>query len=456
MNCLEKLTKHLTEMKRLRLGCWQPHEKFRNKYANHLPRKAKKSAWPVLIIDWTDSHQITPLAALSAFAPDLVRQKISIAASEAASALKEASSEAIEVIQRNLQSWCLGFQAIREHSHERLDKIWTSPTESNAKFGQNAAGGNQSKRIRREGVHEKLSAWWQKHHSDSAPAVVVGMEGVGKTWAALDWLIDHSREHPIVLVVSSSMIPASTDFSEIGVKKFLANRLYELSSIRDIAYWLRRLVNMLKRPISEGPVLTIFFDGLNQEPSTQWTQLFKTLQGESFDNRIRMIAAVRNHYFEDKLRSLKGLVTSAVRVDIGGYDTAPGGELDQMLEFEDLKQQDLPPDVLQLACNPRLFKLVVKFREKLTESGQATVHRLLWEYGRDSFGVLTNRSFSKNEWKDWLKEIAQQKRRGIKEYSTRSISQTVDSPELTERDVYIRLSDIVDGQFSQQDQEGRW
>ena len=203
-------------------------------------------------------------------------------------------------------------------------------------------------------------------------------------------------------------------------------------------------------------MLTIFFDGLNQEPSVQWLQLFKTLQSESFANRIRTIATVRNHYFEDKLNSLKGLVTKAVRVDIGEYDTAPGGELDKMLGFEGLRQQDLPPDVLQLARNPRLFKLVVRFRKNLTKPGQATVHRLLWEYGRDSFGVLVNRSFSKNEWKDWLKEIARKKREGITEFSTRSIGETVKSPELTERDVYIRLSDIVDGQFSEKDQEGHW
>ena len=421
-----------------------------------LMQKGEKIGVPVLTIGWTENDEIAPLAALSSFAPDLVRQEISIAAGEAAFALKEVSRRAIAATRRNMQSWCLGFESLRELSHEHLNKIWTSSTESNAKFGQNAAGGDQPKRIRREGVHEKLSAWWKKHHSDSAPAVVVGMEGVGKTWATLDWLIDHSREHPIVLVVSSSMIPVPASFSEIGVKKFLAGCLYEISGTRDSEYWLYRLENMLKRPTTEGPVLTIFFDGLNQEPSVQWLQLFKTLQGESFANRIRTIATVRNHYFENNLHSLKGLVTPAIRVDIGGYDTTPGGELDQMLRFEDLKQQDLHPDVLQLARNPRLFKLVVSFRENLTEPGQATVHRLLWEYGRDSFGVLTNRSFSENEWRDWLREIARQNREGITEYSIRSIGQTVDSPELTKRDVYIRLSDIVDGQFSQQDQAGCW
>ena len=143
-----------------------------------LTLKGEEEGVPVLIIDWTKNHQIAHLAAISAFSPDLVCQEISSAAGDAASALKDVSGNAIEAIRRNLQSWCLGFESLRELSHEHLDKIWISPKESNAKFGQNVAGGNQPNRIRRESVHEKLSAWWQQHHSDSAPAVVVGMEGV--------------------------------------------------------------------------------------------------------------------------------------------------------------------------------------------------------------------------------------------------------------------------------------
>ena len=127
-----------------------------------------------------------------------------------------------------------------------------------------------------------------------------------------------------------------------------------------------------------------------------------------------------------------------------------------MLEFENLTQADLHPDVIEWARNPRLFKLVVRFRDRLVEAGQITVHRLLWEYGRDAFGERAGKSFSEGEWKDWLKEIAQKRRscKGIQGYSARLLGETVNRPDLTKSEVYARLSDIIDGRFATRNASG--
>ena len=421
-----------------------------------LVQKGERIGVPVPIIDWTVGDAVAPLAALCAFAPDLIEQKLSKSAGEAANALQAVSAETIKILERNLQSWCLGFESLRAQSHKRLDRIWTSPSDSDAMFGQNMAGGNETKKVRRAGVHKELCAWWRGPASDDAPVSIAGLEGVGKTWATLDWLVDHKEEQPIILTISSSMATSMTSVSETGVKRFLADRLHEISGKRDSEHWLRRLENMLKRPVAEGPVLTVFFDGLNQEPSVKWLLLFKLLQGEAFAGRIRVIATTRTHYFEDRLRKLCGLVSPAMRVDVGAYDLAPGSELDQMLEFENLDRNDLHSNVITLACNPRLFKLVIRFRKELAEPGQATLHRLLWEYGRDTFGMFSDRAFSENDWEDWLREIAKQYREGIRKFSANSLGNTVRRPDLTARDVYARLSDIIDGQFAERDQAGNW
>ena len=421
-----------------------------------LVQKGERIGVPVPIIDWTVGDEVAPLAALCAFAPDLVEQKLSKAAGVAASALQTVLGEAVKTLRRNLQSWCLGFESLRAQSHKHLDGLWTSPRESNAKFGQNAAGGNETKRIRREDVHKELCAWWRGTASDDAPVAVVGLKGVGKTWATLDWLVDRKEEQPIILTISSSAAAAMTSVSETSVKKFLADRLHEMTGKRDLEYWLRRLENMLKRPVSEGPVLTVFFDGLNQEPSVKWLLLFKLLQGEAFAGRMRAIVTTRTHYFEDRLQELRGLLAPSARVNVGTYDAVPGSELDRMLEFEGLDRNDLHSDVIELARNPRLFKLVIRFREKLAEPGHATLHRLLWEYGRDTLGVVADKAFSENDWKDWLREIAQGCRKGIKKFSTSSLSDTVNRRDLTERDVYARLSDIIDGRFVERDKSGNW
>ena len=417
-----------------------------------LDQHGERLGVPIVIIDWVDG-ELAPLAALCAFAPDLVEKEFSKEAGAAARVLQPISEGAIERLRRDLQSWCLGFEAIRMRSHDKLDKIWNSPQESKAAIGQDAAGGAQNKKVKRSAVHEALNAWWQRPARDGAPAAVVGLEGTGKTWATFHWLIDKDTQ-PIVLITPSSAVAAIGNVSETIVKQLLADSLHEMSGIRDREHWLRRLDYLLKRPVCEGPVLTIFFDGLNQEPSVQWLRLLQVLQGETFGKRVRVIVSTRNHHFEEKLSGFRSLTVPAERVDVDLYNTAPGSELDQMLEFENLTQADLHPDVIELARNPRLFKLVVRFRERLVEAGQITVHRLLWEYGRDAFGERAGKSFSEDEWKNWLKEIAQSRRQGIEKYSERSLGEMVNRPDLNENEVYARLSDIIDGRFATRDPSG--
>ena len=408
---------------------------------------------PVLIIDWID-HEVAPLAALCAFAPDLVEKEFSKEAGAAACTLQPISEQAIERLRRDLQSWCLGFEAIRTRSHDKLNEIWNSPQESKAAIGQDAAGGGKNKKVKRNAVHEALNAWWQGPAWDSAPAAIVGLEGAGKTWATLHWLIDSKDTQPIVLIMPSSAVAAIGNVSETTVKQLLADSLHEISGIRNREHWLRRLDWLLERPTDEVPVLTIFFDGLNQEPSVQWRRLLQVLQGETFAKRVRVIVSTRTHHFKERLSELRGLESEARQIDVNIYDAAPGSELDQMLAFENLTQADLHSDVIELARNSRLFKLVVRFRERLVEAGQITVHRLFWEYGRDTFGERLGKSFSEGEWKDWLKEIAQKRRKGIKEYSVKLLDETVARPYFTESEVYARLSDIIDGRFATRSASG--
>ena len=412
-----------------------------------LVQHGEKHGVPILTIDWSD-NQIAPLAALCSFCPELVESEFSTAAGAAARMLQSTSHSIVERIRRDLESWCLGFETLRKRSHERLDDIWNSPRESNAALGQNAAGGSVAKRIERRKVQEALKSWWQEPANNGAPAVVTGLEGTGKTWATLNWLIDNKVDQPIVLIVPSSAAMPMSGNSESSVKRFLAERMYEVAGVRDLQHWHQRLDRLLKRPTEDGPVLTVFLDGLNQEPTVEWLRLFKVLQAGMFATRVRVIFTTRQHHYENKLSTLSGLVITPVSVEVGRYDDTRGGELDQMLAHEGLVRADLHPDVLDMARTPRLFDLVVRFRAKLVQGELVTVHRLLWEYGRDTLGVRAGRSFSEDDWREWLGGVADACREGIRQFSTARLSETVHRPDLTEREVYARLSDVVDGRFA--------
>ncbi len=414
-------------------------------------QKGEKIGVPILIFDWPDGDELPQLGALCAYAPDLVKSEFSEKAGYAAKSLKSSSEKAIKNLKRDLQSWCLGFEMLKGISHEKLEKIWNSPQEATAEFGQNAAGGSQVEKIKRTSVHNALTSWWENSEKET-PAVIVGYEGMGKTWATLHWLIDNKDNQPIILTMPSSSMPTG-DISKTSVKKLLANRLYEITQVRDSEYWLHRLELLLKRPVDEGPLLTLFFDGLNQEPSVKWVKLLQVLQSEELTGRVRVIVSTRDHYFEEGLYEFSRLVFHPKRIDVKAFDTELGGELDQMLEFEGLSQTDLHTDVIELASKPRLFRLVIRFLEKL-DPREITKDRLLWEYGRDYLDGRTGESFSENEWREWLREVAQKHRDGIKEFSSRSLGETVQRPDLNNNEVCQRLSDIIDSSFTTRNESG--
>ena len=362
-----------------------------------------------------------------------------------ATAIQAVSRDTTQRLRRDLQSWCLGFESVRNRSHEQLTRIWTSPREANAAFGQDVAGGAQENRVRRSAVHRALSDWWYRPPSADAPAAVVGLDGVGKTWATLDWLLDTRTQQPIVLAIPASATDGLERESSTRLKQLLADSLHELIGVRDREHWLHRLDRLLARPIGEGPVFTVFFDGLNQNTSIDWRRRLKILQSHAFSGRVRAIVSTRNHYFHAKLAGLRSLTAPPSRIHVGLYDD---DELERLLNFDGLSQADLHPGVLQLARTPRLFKLVVRFRARLLHAGQVTVHRLLWEYGRDTLGERADYSFTPDEWLQWLREIAIRCRAGIHAFSVRSLSETVNRPDLTENQVYARLSDIIDGRIA--------
>lgn len=417
-----------------------------------LQTKGEGVGVPIVILDWKPGG-IAVFSALCAVAPNVVGDLISADAGNLARALQSVAAEPIARLRRDLMAWNLGYARLRAVTQDRLNRIWTRCQTSKAALGQDAAGGAQPHRVRRRHVHTALDNWWRTSAED-APAALIGLEGVGKTWAALDWLVDRLDEQPLVLVVPSSAVASFASVSAIAIKRFLADRLCEITEVRDQEHWLRRLDRLLLRPREEGPVLTIFFDGLNQEHSAQWQTILRILQDDAFTGRVRVIASTRKLHFTERLGELRGLIVRAVVIPVEIYDTEPGGELDQMLGFEGLTRSDLPPDLIPLARNPRLFALVVSLRVRLGDVGPITVHRLLWEYGRDTFGTRAGKSFSEEEWREWLQEIARSYRGGNRVYTRAALGETTKRPDLTASDVFARLSDIIDGRFVTLDPSG--
>jgi len=74
----------------------------------------------------------------------------------------------------------------------------------------------------------------------------------------------------------------------------------------------------------------------------------------------------------------------------------------------------------------------------------------------DTQGIRAGRSFSEDEWRDWLREIAEKFREGIVAFSRKELGDTAARPDLTQQHVSARLSDIIDGQFAKREAGGRY
>ena len=359
----------------------------------------------------------------------------------------------LQLIERELQSWLIGYDAVRDSSHRRLREIWTSRRRAQAKFRQNVAGGDENARhVRRSNLIDSLDSWLDSS-DDGTVGALVGSEGVGKTWAALDWLQYRQNSLPIVVLAPSSAL-GHADSGGNEALHLIARYLHDISEVRDVSYWEKRVGRFLTRPADEGHVFLLFFDGINQLPSRDWLGLLHQLEDAPFHQRVQTLISTRTAFFEDRLHRLSNLIAPLHRTDVGNYDLTPGGELDLKLQGAGLSRGDLPDRLLHHAAIPRMFDLIIRLRSELGDVGEVTVHRLLWAYGAFTIQEASVGAFSEAEWRQFLLELA----RDYIDGSNRSTRQRIESLSAsaiqTSDQVYHRVSGVIDGIFATLDRDG--
>lgn len=416
--------------------------------------KANDVGVPIVVIDWASPEGSIPdLAALCAWASDLVEVHYGEEASVASRALASLAPLVVERIRRELEPWKIGYEQLRSATAQKVLRIWSDEADSRAALSQNAAGGAASDFVTRETVLSTMQAWWAS--TSFSPAVVFGAEGIGKTWAVLHWVLQELDQLPITLTLPASAFMDVKTCSESGVVEFLARAVFDATSTQDQSFWDKRLRRLLQSPGSEGPMLLLLIDGLNQEPSYPWLRIIQILQGGIFRGRVRLILTTQSNYLEQRLDGLRTVAGGAVRIGVEPYDIKPGGELDQILMHHDRTRASLAPDLVQLARVPRLFPLVMKLSSNTDLEGDVTLTRLLWAYGRDELGLREGRAFSEVEWEEWLLKLAQslwaeiladESTAGISSpFSLEDLDRMVARQSLEPSLNYRRLQEIIDG-----------
>ncbi|MYA68056.1 MAG: hypothetical protein F4Y22_12515 [Gammaproteobacteria bacterium] len=402
-----------------------------------------------LTVDWMPTR-LPRLAALCAWAPDAVKAATGHDCQELLAKIRtsEHFAEVLEFLSASVRDSVTGYEVLRQASHNYLQKVWADRQTAESCFGQNVAGGDsRASHIERPEPMAGLDAWdLGAVGSRDEPALVVGREGMGKTWAVIDWLQSRLERLPIVVLAPSTVLTAPIA-GRSALVGFIARLLRDLDQAteRGDEYWEARVTRLLQRPANEGAVLMLFFDGMNEEPSYNWEALLNQLQGEPFHGRIRVVASARNSFVEERLDKLQGWAWTPTPIEVGSYDETPGGEFDKRLEAAKLTRDDLPGSLVELARTPRLFDLVVGLRNRLGGVEGVTVHRLFWEYGATA--IRTN-SFSVGEWHAFVLQLAKEFMKGRKLQSRQKVEKLGASSTIDPDAVYQRVSSIIDGAFA--------
>ena len=362
-----------------------------------------------LAIDWLP-EPLPRLAALCASAPDDVEALLGHKCRGVLAEIRSAPDydKVLDSLAASVRDWAVGFDLLRRLSHGRVREVWKERRVAEACFGQNVAGGAAGAvHIERAGAMAGLDAWdLGAVGSPVEPAVVVGREGTGKTWAVMDWLRSRLDRLPIVVLAPATALGTPIQ-GRSALVAFIARCLRDLDdrSERGEEFWKARVERLLRRPIEEGPVLMLFFDGLNEEPSYPWAWLMNQLQDEPFYRRVRVVASARKSFVEDRLSDLREWVGKPTRIEVGPYDDTQGGEFDRRLGAAGLTRDELPGPLFELARIPRLFELVIGLRDRLGGVDAVTVHRLFWEYGATA--IPTNTA-SPAEWRSFILRLAKE------------------------------------------------
>ena len=403
-----------------------------------------------IALDWLPTR-MPRLAALCASFPIDVERVLGSDCGSLLSEIRESTdySVTLEALKASITEALTGFEQLRGRSHARVREVWANADVAKSAFGQDVAGGALGKaHIRRESPTTDLDEW-QSRASETRNnlAIVKGREGMGKTWAAVDWLQYRLDQLPIVVLVPSKVF-VDPVMDRQSLFTFIARCLRDLVDEikRSQIYWEVRVQRLFAKSVEIRETMLLFFDGLNERGGYDWLSAFDTLQATQFNGRMRVLVSARTSFVEERLGNLRWHDRDPIHICVQSYDEKPGGEFERKLRVTGIERKDLSSALVDLARVPRLFQLVIKLKDRFGNVNRVTLNRLFWEYGATA---IRQNPFSPREWREFVIQSANEFKAGKKRQFRGSVEERVSKPTATQDENYQKVSSIVDGVFAE-------
>lgn len=308
----------------------------------------------------------------------------------------------IELLQREL-SELVGYDGIRRKAETWLAEHVANQEESFIAFAQklDVRSDQGARTIPRTELHDGLDEWFGNWPDACAPAAVLGEEGAGKTWACVDWLLRRqgaSIDFPLTAVVTFNLV---TEPPAPGA--LFANALDAATRSVGPDLFSKRVHAWAARP-ADRPLLLLLLDGVNERPDYDWLAVLRALRAEPWKGNVAAIITSRPAFYERNLD--RGPEVENCRVlRLEDYTDA---ELSQALKQRGRPLQQIHSSLRPLIRRPRYCDLVITHFDRLTESNDLTVERLLYEDWRDKYRRKRNITIDDQAFRQILSDAAEQ------------------------------------------------
>ncbi len=371
----------------------------------------------VIVLDWSDDlDQLCDLAVICASATDTCKKFLKST---------EPLTEALNLIRQdsnfeNVRSRLLdqltradtGYESTRRASERWVVQAQASLANAKSRLGgHHNLGESEYGVIPRAAINAQLDDWYASGQGITA---LLGDEGMGKSWAALDWynrLKTSAAGAPLTVFLSAKSIDTS------DVKSTLAKALSAQTGVRSFEFWEKRLA-LWERGGGNGVRILILIDGLNENfQFTTWANWLQTLFEDQLDGMYRVIVSCWPNWWRGRLAGLTNLTPKPLEINIKGFNEV---ELDALLAAMDIKRSNFARAVLDLMRIPRLSSLVAKHSEKLKDSGDVTAERVIYEDWKDRLERRgPNTGLTDLEMKSFVAELGEKLKLDIDQAVTR-------------------------------------
>lgn len=426
------------------------------KEAEVLNDLAEQLGWTLVVLDWSVRQGVPALAAACAALGDEADDFITDPAARAElEALRDSGAwcAAGAMLQAQLRSADAGFEPMRLAATGGLEAIYREPAEARAQAGPSPTFLASAPPVVRERLRASLLDTW----GTGAPLIaLLGLEGVGKTWAALDvlWALSHEACGPLPITVSAERALATSDALTAVLDTLRAVSDRAGRRLRDPDLYWRRKLRLWRTALATPPRIVVLVDGLDEALAVRWNAFIAPLLQSYWNGLFRVILTCREDEWRRDVGLDRGALAPAAEVKVGAFEVA---ERDAYLAQRGISVDQLSKDVAAAALHPRTAFHLTRLTAELPDLTRITREQLLLKDYENTWIVKDGRALDPADFHRLVCELAASVRAAAAEKQAfqaeagQLVSLAAEIAGADRKEMRQVLSDLVGGKWLRRD-----